>query len=104
MAQAAEIMEVALADTEFQTPKVPLVSNVLAEAVTNPDKIRKLLVEQITGIVRWRESIIWMAENGVSEIWEIGAGKGLTGMVRRIEKSICCRNVAKPEDIILLKS
>ncbi len=102
MAQAADVMEAALAEIEFQTPKVPLVSNVLAEAVRNPDEIRKLLVKQITGVVRWRESVVWMAENGVSEIWEIGAGKALSGMVRRIEKRINCRNFATPKDISLL--
>ncbi|MAI58859.1 MAG: [acyl-carrier-protein] S-malonyltransferase [Rhodobacteraceae bacterium] len=102
MAQAADVMAAALSEIEFQPPKVPLVSNVLAEAVRNPDEIRKLLVKQITGAVRWRESVVWMAENGVSEIWEIGAGKALSGMVRRIEKRINCRNVATPEDISLL--
>ena len=104
MAHAKEVMEKALLETKFQTPKVPLVANVLAEAVSNPDTIKKLLVKQITGAVRWRESVIWMVENGVSEIWELGAGRALSGMVRRIEKKLMCRAFATPEDIELLSS
>ena len=104
MAHAGEVMEKALLETKFQTPKVPLVANVLAEAVSNPDKIKKLLVKQTTGAVRWRESVIWMVENGVSEIWELGAGRALSGMVRRIEKKLMCRAFATPEDIELLSS
>ncbi len=99
MQPAAEVMAAALADVEMQAPKVPLVANVVARAVTDPDEIRALLVEQVTGSVRWRESVAWMAAQGVDEIWEIGAGKALSGMIRRIERSITCRQVGTPEDV-----
>ena len=99
MTPAAEVMKKALAEVSILRPKVPLVANVIAEAVSEPEAIRKLLVEQITKSVRWRESVLWIAKQGVSEIWEIGAGKALTGMVRRINRDIKCRQVALPEDI-----
>ena len=63
------------------SPVVPLVANVRAEAVSDPDLIRALLIEQVTGSVRWRESVMWMAGAGVTEIWEVGAGKALSGMM-----------------------
>ena len=62
----------------------------------------QLLVEQVTGSVRWRESVMWMAANGVTGIWEIGAGKALSGMIRRIAKEVTCRAVGTPEDIAAL--
>jgi [acyl-carrier-protein] S-malonyltransferase len=99
MAPAAEAMKEALADVSIRAPKVPLVANVCAEAVSDPEVIRKLLIEQITASVRWRESVLWMYGKGVSEVWEIGAGKALSSMVRRINRDITCRNVAQPEDI-----
>lgn len=99
MQPAAQAMQEALAAIEIKAPKVPLVANVRAEAVSDPDTIRDLLVEQVTGSVRWRESVAWMAGQGVSEIWEIGAGKALCGMIRRIDKSLATRNVATPEDV-----
>jgi len=67
--------------------------------VSDPAEIRKLLVAQVTGSVRWRESVLWMAAHGVDEIWEIGAGKALSGMIRRIDRAITCRAVATPEDV-----
>ena len=99
MQPAAEVMQAALADVSMQAPKVPLVANVVARAVSDPDEIRTLLVEQVTGVVRWRESVAWMAGKGVTEIWEIGAGKALSGMVRRIDKSLATRQVGSPEDV-----
>ena len=87
MAPAAEAMAEALAEVSISAPRVPLVANVSVEAVTDPDTIRALLVEQVTGAVRWRESVEYMIGNGVSEFWEIGAGKALSGMVRRIDRS-----------------
>ncbi|MEO1789732.1 MAG: ACP S-malonyltransferase [Pseudomonadota bacterium] len=99
MAPAAEEMAVALADVSVTAPKVPLVANVLARDVSDPDEIRGLLVEQVTHSVRWRESVAWMAEQGVTETWEIGAGKALTGMVRRIAKDVATRAVGTPEDV-----
>jgi len=102
MGPAAEAMEAALAEVEISAPALPLVSNVKAEAVSDPDEIRRLLVSQVTGRVRWRESVLWMAGQGVSEIVEIGAGKALSGMVRRIDREIATRNVGSPEDVAAL--
>ncbi|THD74629.1 ACP S-malonyltransferase [Thalassobius vesicularis] len=99
MAPAARVMAEALDDVEINDPVVPLVANVVAEAVTDATMIRSLLVDQVTGSVRWRESVLFMAEQGVTEIWEIGAGKALSGMIRRIEKSIACKAVGTPEDV-----
>jgi [acyl-carrier-protein] S-malonyltransferase len=99
MQPAAAVMSDALAGVAIERPVVPLVANVRAEAVTNPALIRDLLVEQITGSVRWRESVLWMAGAGVSEIWEIGAGKALSGMVKRIAKDVATRAVGTPEDV-----
>lgn len=99
MAPAAQKMAAALADTNIRVPAVPVVANVTAQAVNDPAEIRRLLVDQITGMVRWRESVIWMKENGVTEIAELGAGKVLSGLVRRIEKEITCTPVGSPDDI-----
>ena len=99
MQPAAEVMAGALAEVSFAAPAVPVVANVRAEAVSDPDTLKALLVEQVTGSVRWRESVAWMAGQGVSELWEIGAGKALSGMVRRIERSIACRQVGTPEEV-----
>jgi len=100
MAPAAEVMRAALADVVIAAPQVPLVANVRAQAVSDPDEIRALLVAQVTGSVRWRESVMWMAQAGVGEVWEIGAGKALSGMVRRIVKEIDVRNVGTPDDVV----
>lgn len=99
MQPAADAMAEALAGVEIKAPVVPLVANVRAEAVTQGDLIRNLLVEQVTGSVRWRESVAWMAAQGVTEIWEIGAGKALSGMVKRIDKSVATRAVGTPDDV-----
>lgn len=99
MAPAARAMAVALGEVEIRSPAVPLVANVRAEAVSDPDEIRRLLVEQVTGRVRWRESVLYMAANGVEEIIEIGAGKALSGMVRRVAKDVAVRAVNGPADV-----
>ncbi|PTX56246.1 [acyl-carrier-protein] S-malonyltransferase [Litoreibacter ponti] len=99
MEPAAQAMEGALADVAINTPAVPVVSNVLAEAVSEPDAIRRLLIEQITGSVRWRESVGYMAAQGVDEIWELGAGKALIGMVRRIDRAVSTRAVGSADDV-----
>lgn len=99
MAPAAHVMAEALDDVDIKVPAVPLIANVRASAVSDPLTIRSLLVEQVTGSVRWRESVGYMAEQGVTEIWEIGAGKPLSGMVRRIAREITCRAVGTPEDV-----
>lgn len=99
MEPAAAVMAEALAQVTINTPAVPLVANVRAEAVDTGDVIAALLVEQVTGSVRWRESVSWMAVNGVTDIWEIGAGKALSGMIRRIDSSITSRNIGTSADI-----
>jgi [acyl-carrier-protein] S-malonyltransferase len=92
-------MREALEEVPMGVPAVPLIANVRAAAITDPGEIRALLVSQVTGSVRWRESVGYMAQHGVTETWEIGGGKALSGMVRRIERDIVVRNVATPEDV-----
>ncbi|TNC52813.1 ACP S-malonyltransferase [Rubellimicrobium rubrum] len=99
MTPAAEAMEQALASTEIREPRVPVVANVIASPVQDPETIRSLLVRQVTGSVRWRESVTWLAEAGVTEAWEIGAGKALSGMIRRTAPGIAVRNVGTPEEV-----
>ena len=101
MQPAAAVMAEALAAVTVTAPKVPVVVNVRAEAVTEPDRIRALLVAQVTGSVRWRESVQWMAGAGVTEFWEIGAGKALSGMIKRIVGGdVVLRAVGTPEDVL----
>lgn len=88
MQPAADRMAEALSDVTVLAPKVPVVSNVAAEAVSEPDRIMELLVAQVTGSVRWRESVSYMSQQGVCEMYEIGAGKALSGMIRRIDRDI----------------
>lgn len=99
MQPAADVMREALAAVDIKAPAVPLIANVSAAPVSDPDEIRALLVQQVTGSVRWRESVMAMDAAGVREIWEIGAGKTLSGMVRRINREIACRAVGTPEDV-----
>jgi len=99
MGPAAEAMAGALAEVAIETPKVPVVANVIARAVTDPAVIRSLLVDQITGVVRWRESVAWMSEQGVDSYFEIGAGKALSGMIRRIDRAAATAQVAVPDDV-----
>ncbi len=99
MQPAADVMADALAAVEIKAPAVPLVANVRADAVTDPDVIRQLLVEQVTGSVRWRESVQYMVAQGVTEAWEIGAGKALSGMIRKIDRALACTAVGTPEDV-----
>ena len=102
MQPAADRMAEALAETEIKAPSVPLVANVRAAAVSEPDVIRQLLVEQVTGRVRWRESVQFMAANGVTELVEVGAGKALSGMARRVERSLTATAVNGPADVAKL--
>ncbi len=99
MAPAAEKMAEALAAVTMNDPATALVANVRAEAVTDAATIRDLLVQQVTGSVRWRESVAYMDAEGVTQIVEIGAGKALSGMVRRINREIACANVGAPDDV-----
>ena len=103
MQPAADRMAEALRDVSIHAPSVPLVANVRAQAVNEPETIRKLLVEQVTGAVRWRESVAWMAAQGVTSFWEIGAGKALSGMIRRIDRNAQVQAIGAPEDIAALK-
>lgn len=99
MQPAADEMQAALAETEISTPTVPVIANVTAAAVSDADTIRGLLVQQVTGSVRWRESMIWAADNGVTELIELGAGKVLTGMAKRIDTRLAATALNTPEDI-----
>ena len=99
MEPAAERMALALTEVDIAAPALPLVSNVLASAVSDPAMIRSLLVEQVTGAVRWRESVMYLASEGVIEIWEIGAGKALSGMIRRIDRELTCQAIGSPENV-----
>jgi len=99
MKPAAGVMETALADVPLSPPVVPLVANVTAESVNDPSLIRRLLVEQVTGMVRWRESVLYMKEQKVTELVELGAGKVLSGLTRRIDRDLSARSVQSPDDI-----
>ena len=100
MQPAAQVMSEALAAVVILKPSVPVVVNVRAEAVEEPDRIADLLVAQVTGSVRWRESVLWMARAGVTEFWEIGAGKALSGMIKRTVEGAVTRAVGTPEDVV----
>ncbi len=99
MQPAAEVMAEELSRVDIEPPKVPLVANVRAAPVTDPSTIRSLLVEQVTGVVRWRESVAFMAGEGVDEFWEIGAGKALSGMIRRIVRGATTGQAGTPEEV-----
>lgn len=99
MQPAAEAMREALEQTTINRPSVPLICNVLAEPVEEPEKIVDLLIKQVTGRVRWRETVLWFASKGVTEAYEIGAGKVLTGLARRIDRSISGTAINSPQDI-----
>ena len=104
MQPAADRMAQALAEVEISVPSVPVVANVRASAVSDPELIRSLLVEQVTGAVRWRESVSYLAAEGVTQVWEVGAGKALSGMIRRIDRAIACQAIGSPEDIAKLQA
>ncbi|UWR21057.1 ACP S-malonyltransferase [Sulfitobacter sp. S190] len=99
MQPAADEMRAALGEVTPGALRVPLVANVTAAAVTDAAQVPNLLVEQVTGRVRWRSSVEWMVANGVTEFWEIGAGKALLGMIRRIHKDATLRNVGVAADV-----
>lgn len=99
MAPAADAMREALATVAKSNPAVPLIANVRAAPVTDADEIASLLVEQVTGQVRWRETVEWFAANDVTTLYEIGSGKVLTGLARRIAKTVTGIAVNSPADI-----
>lgn len=99
MQPAAEAMAEALATTTINAPVVPVVANVTVEPVTNPATIRELLVKQVTGQVRWTETIEFMKAQGITETVEIGNGKVLSGLTRRIDKDMAASNICEPSDL-----
>jgi len=99
MQPAADAMERALAAVEVQSPVVPLIANVTAASVIDPDDIRRLLVAQVTAMVRWRESVGLMREAGVDTLIEAGAGKVLTGLAKRIDRDLTAVSLQTPSDI-----
>ena len=103
MKPAADAMAAALAKVEMHVPRVPVIANVTAAAVTDPAAIRALLVQQVTGTVRWRECVMTMASLGVTDVFEIGAGKVLAGLVKRIEKTLNAASVGTPADIATVR-
>ncbi len=99
MQPAAETMQAALQEVEMNAPVVPLVANVLATPVSEPVEIARLLVRQVTGRVRWNETITWLAAHDVHDVYEVGAGKVLTGLARRIDRSVAGKAINTPQDI-----
>ena len=99
MAPAADVMAEALAEIILAPPRLPLVANVTASLVGEPEKIRLLLVEQVTAMVRWRESVLAMREQGVEKLVELGAGKGRSGLTRRIDRELGGLSVGTPADV-----
>lgn len=99
MAPAADAMRAALADATINAPVVPVIANVEAGPVSDPEAIRDALVRQVTGTVRWRESVAFMADQGVTQFFEIGAGKVLTGLAKRIAAGATGQAVGTPDDI-----
>jgi [acyl-carrier-protein] S-malonyltransferase len=96
---AADAMAEALATVDVRRPSVPVVANVLAQPISDPDEIRRRLVEQVTGTVRWRECVLAMAAAGVTTLLEVGSGKVLTGLAGRIDKALKTHAVGGPADI-----
>jgi [acyl-carrier-protein] S-malonyltransferase len=99
MQPAAEAMAEALAATEVKPPAVPLVANVTAQPVSDPAEIKARLVEQVTGTVRWRECVLTMARLGVTDLVEVGSGKVLAGLAKRIDPALNAISVGTPQDI-----
>jgi [acyl-carrier-protein] S-malonyltransferase len=104
MQPAAEAMAKALSQVEVKAPRVPVVANVLAKPVTDPSEIVRCLVAQVSGTVRWRESVAYMAQNGVATFYELGAGKVLTGLVKRIAEKAGAIAIGTPDDIAAFKA
>ncbi|ANC91697.1 [acyl-carrier-protein] S-malonyltransferase [Azospirillum humicireducens] len=99
MQPAADAMAEALANVTISAPAVPVVANVTASAVSDPNTIRRLLVEQVTGMVRWRECVLYMKEQGVERLVEVGSGKVLAGLTKRIDKDLAAVSVGTPADV-----
>jgi len=104
MQPAAEAMAQALAQVTVKPPSVPLVANVLAAPINDPREIVQALVQQVTGTVRWRESVAFMAQAGVTTFYEIGSGKVLTGLIKRIAETATAASIGAPEDVARFKA
>ena len=104
MQPAADAMAEALAKTSIKPPVVPLVANVLAEPISGPTEIMHCLVQQVTGTVRWRESVLFMERSGVTSFYEVGAGKVLTGLIKRIAENATASAVGTPDDVVRFKA
>jgi [acyl-carrier-protein] S-malonyltransferase len=104
MKPAADAMAAALANVTILAPKAPLVANVLASAVTDPKAIKAALVAQVTGAVRWRESVLYMAGQGVGNFIELGVGKVLSGLIKRIADGVACASIGGPADVEAFKA
>ena len=104
MKPAADAMAEALAKTNVKAPVVPVVANVLAAPISDPQEIVKRLVEQVTGTVRWRECMSYMAAQGVTTFYELGAGKVLSGLVKRIADTATGVSVGTPADVETFKT
>ena len=96
---AAETMAEVLESITIAAPRPPLIANVIAESVNEPHQIRKLLVDQVTNRVRWRETVLWMKTNGVDNLLELGTGKVLTNLARRIDRTVAGHSIETPNDI-----
>jgi [acyl-carrier-protein] S-malonyltransferase len=99
MQPAADAMAKALAEVTVNAPAVPVVANVLAQAISDPEEIKKRLVEQVTGTVRWRECVTYMTANGVTHFYEIGSGKVLAGLAKRIDPAVNAASIGSPADV-----
>ena len=99
MQPAAEAMAEALGTVRIMPPQVPVIANVLAAPISDPAEIKKRLIEQVTGAVRWRESVAAMAANGVTDLYEIGAGRVLSGLAKRIVPSLSASSIGTPAEI-----
>ncbi|MGC1682634.1 MAG: ACP S-malonyltransferase [Pseudolabrys sp.] len=104
MQPAADVMAEALTKVSVKQPAVPLVANVLAKAIRTPDEIIRGLIEQVTGTVRWRESVLYMAKAGVTNFYEVGAGKVLSGLIKRLAGDAMATAVGSPDDVAAFKA
>jgi [acyl-carrier-protein] S-malonyltransferase len=104
MQPAADAMAEALAKVSIKPPRVPLVANVLADAIREPADIVRCLVQQVTGTVRWRESVLFMANAGVTKFYEVGAGRVLTGLIKRIAQGADASAIGTPDDVTRFKA
>ena len=104
MQPAADAMAAALARVTIQPPRVPLVANVTAQSVTDPAQIVQGLIAQVSGTVRWRESVAFMAQAGVTTFYEVGSGKVLSGLIKRIAEGAIGTSVGTPAEVAAFKA